>query len=795
MQAGLLGSKSHPIPSSLPSNSIPDGATAGIPFKVQPVVALVDKFKNPIEALNGAVMTVELMSEEELTGGELEGTTIMVSAYGLVSFTDLVMERIGAFWLKFSSNGYIAYSPTFEVVHGSATSVQFIVQPLNMFKGVHLSPQPVAQLRDPYQNMVLLSYAFKARIFKTRQDGTSVPRDTHITCPQCGGAYESHEFRSEEGYVKFSDLSVRLSPEGPENEFGLAIELIAVSLSKCEQIGDSKVCGSESEYIHGRQVYGISDYFNVYSVTDIKITSQPGDTNSSLTIMGQDNGNDIYPRVELYWTKRTTLGNTLFHAPVSSFVLEATLYYAGGRVGSQCLQSNSSQPCLGICESDNALCDRQCPKDLGNTGQQFTVYQGDSSHYRDSNGAFDLSYKGLELSPQVCTYQVVCQGTMGKATCSSLRINRAGQYYLLFRVPPCGLLSSTLPWVRRTCLTVDGQGPRLEKASRVFTILPLATTPGFLLTTCSKCEQPIQALVNRVFLIQPVVQLVDPSGNPVGDGMFYINVSIPSLEICTQLANDTDMCLPAAGRILTNRFDFMPMTSCSCLEGTLSVPVVSGYATFTDLKITQSLRRVKLMFYSSNGLHNFSSVEFSVVPRRPSALAVRQQPLIAQAGERIAFEVGLLDSFGFVSEHDFNTTIRASLVRSAPNGTAISCGTGPGLCHLATSNAGLATFSFYINQSGTNVSVSFQGELCGSGSCVEQVITCTAFTVLSATPDELLIIEQPSNILSQVKMTPTPSVLLLDSFGNHLSQDIPANLEHFIPDFRVGCDSIRLQIW
>lgn len=44
-------------------------------------------------------------------------------------------------------------------------------------------------------------------------------------------------------------------------------------------------------------------------------------------------------------------------------------------------------------------------------------------------------------------------------------------------------------------------------------------------------------------------------------------------------------------------------------------------------------------------------------------------------------------------------------------------------------------------------------------------------------------------------MTPKPTVALVDMFGNNLSQDIPESQAHYISAFKVGCDSIHLQLW
>ena len=102
-----------------------------------------------------------------------------------------------------------------------------------------------------------------------------------------------------------------------------------------------------------------------------------------------------------------------------------------------------------------------------------------------------------------------------------------------------------------------------------------------------------------------MIQLVDPSGNLVENGMYTMRALVPAVADCTRGGQDVSWCLPEAGLSFSNNFYYRPMGDCNCLLGTLSAPVVDGYATFTDLAINVALRRVRLMFYSSNGLNNF----------------------------------------------------------------------------------------------------------------------------------------------------------------------------------------------
>ena len=100
-----------------------------------------------------------------------------------------------------------------------------------------------------------------------------------------------------------------------------------------------------------------------------------------------------------------------------------------------------------------------------------------------------------------------------------------------------------------------------------------------------------------------------------------------------------------------------------------------------------------------------------------------------------------------------------------------------------------------ITQAGTDFVLSFRGEFCGSGTCLEQVTDSNPFTVLSGAPSQLVIETQPSSLESQVQMDPTPKTSLTDAFGNLMSEHVPDSQVPLIPSFQVGCDHFLVQLW
>ena len=56
----------------------------------------------------------------------------------------------------------------------------------------------------------------------------------------------------------------------------LRLEVVAVNISLCENIGTAVVCARSAENVHGgRTVLGVSQPFNVYKVSRLLVLEQP----------------------------------------------------------------------------------------------------------------------------------------------------------------------------------------------------------------------------------------------------------------------------------------------------------------------------------------------------------------------------------------------------------------------------------------------------------------------------------------------------------------------------------------
>jgi hypothetical protein len=227
-------------------------------------------------------------------------------------------------------------------------------------------------------------------------------------------------------------------------------------------------------------------------------------------------------------------------------------------------------------------------------------------------------------------------------------------------------------------------------------------------------------------------------------------------------------------------------------SGSISRDVQGGYATFGGLSSLIAFRSVQLMFRTKSG-QSTSSTTFQVPAGSPHQLQIRQQPIFAEAGKGILFEVGVLDAAGFVIEHDFSTMVSMELLEN-PTGAQIGCPVGLSECTHRRAQAGFVLFNVTLYRAAARYSVRFQFndlQYVHAGSHVQSEV----FAVLHTTPSAMQIISQPYNVQAeevlggQGRLPPTS--ILVDEYWNQVT--VLSDLTYLPPSgYLFGCDSIEL---
>jgi uncharacterized protein YjdB len=287
----------------------------------------------------------------------------------------------------------------------------------------------------------------------------------------------------------------------------------------------------------------------------------------------------------------------------------------------------------------------------------------------------------------------------GTATFSALTLNGpAGSYTLTFS-------SGSLPPVTSTAITLSaGSGSRLA-----LIVQPSVSAPS-----------------GSPFAIQPQVQLLDGSGNPVSQSGVLVTAAI--------------------------------LTGGGTLGGTTTATTnSSGVAAFTNLSITGTLGARTLLFGAS-GYTTVTSSPINITAGAAAALAIVTQPSAsAQSGTPFATQpaVQLEDESG-------NPVAQGGVVVTVSvNGAGASLIGGTS---ATTNSSGVATFSG-LGLSGTvgSYSLSFvSGTLTG--------VTSSSINLAAGAAAQLTITTQPAGATSGNAFTTQPAIQVRDAGGNPVSQ-------------------------
>jgi hypothetical protein len=235
--------------------------------------------------------------------------------------------------------------------------------------------------------------------------------------------------------------------------------------------------------------------------------------------------------------------------------------------------------------------------------------------------------------------------------------------------------------------------------------------------------------------------------NTVAGGVISPAVTVEVLDQCDNLATTSTALVAMA--IGTN-------PGGGTLSGTTARNAVAGLATFNDLSINKTGTGYTLAA-SSAVLTGATSVTFNITPAAATHLGFVQQPTNTVAGVAIspAVTVQILDAF-----ENRVTTSTASI--------AMAIGTNPGGGTLSGTTprnavAGLATFNdLSINKTGT-------GYTLAASSTGLTSATSMAFNITPAAAHHLGFVQQPTNAVAGVVISPAVTVEVLDAFNNRVT--------------------------
>jgi len=244
-------------------------------------------------------------------------------------------------------------------------------------------------------------------------------------------------------------------------------------------------------------------------------------------------------------------------------------------------------------------------------------------------------------------------------------------------------------------------------------------------------QQPSETnQAGKVFTRQPVVRLQDAYDN---------NVTNSGVQVAASLASGS----PA-------------------LLGLTNVSTVNGAATFSSLRIDGTVG-VRTLSFTSTGLTGITSSNVTITPGDLAGLSILTQPVRTVAGENI---LGSGDAALRVRATDsFTNNVPGINVTPAADGFFFAGGSSP----AATDSNGVASFAtLSTTEAGTNYFIAFSSGAFSTNSA--------RFNVIPATPEDLLILQQPFGGVVNSVLSPNPKVQLTDRFGNPTTSATPYNI-------------------
>jgi hypothetical protein len=256
---------------------------------------------------------------------------------------------------------------------------------------------------------------------------------------------------------------------------------------------------------------------------------------------------------------------------------------------------------------------------------------------------------------------------------------------------------------------------------------PIVVGPAAAGKLVIQTQPSATATAGKPFTNQPVLYLEDANGNlETGDNTTQVTVSLAS----------------GAGAI----------------QGTTTVTVKGGIATFTDLFDTKA-GPITLGFSASDGLTAGPSNSILINPDVASQLVITTQPsATATAGQVFTTQpvVAEEDQYGNIETGDSSTVVTV----------ALASGTGPLQgAPSVTLNNGVATFTGLLDKTAETITLQFSGGGLTSAPSGPIVVSSAAAAGLK------ILIQPYSNVTAGSPLTDPIDVAVVDQYGNVVSSD------------------------
>jgi hypothetical protein len=752
----------------------PSGALAGAAISPSVRVAIEDKNGNVVT--NSSLLVTVAMNGSI---GKLLGSTQAAAVNGIASFASLSVDQAGnGFTLSAASSGLTsATSSGFNITPAQASQLVFISQPANGVAGVALTPALELEVQDAYGNLVTSS---SATIMMTLTGSSSALQGTTSVS-------------SVNGVAAFSNLSVDLvgtsyqlsaSSSGLTSATSQAFNIAAGASAQLAFTVQPTNTSAGVPISPAVQVAVEDAFGNLITNSTSKITLSPSVGSLQLTgtttvaaVNGVATFSNISSSSKAFNLELIATSSGLTQATSSAF----SFYAASGSKLAYLVQPSNGVAGASITPGVQVAMEDQ----YGNLVSRF-------------NGSISVSLNGSVGSLLGTT---TASAVNGIATFSNLSNDTASNGYSLSAsssgVNPQNSSSFNVSAAQPSALAYTSAAQQVAagscsaqvgvKANDSFgnsAVFPSGTT----LTLSSSVVGAVLSFFSDSACTKPITSLSIAANS--GSGLFYFSsksggsatLTVSGTGVTSVAQQETvsggvpvqlaflvqPSSVPAGsaitpapqvavedinGNIISSSTASVTMSlkgSTAALQGTLTVNVVSGIATFPNLSLNQAASGYVLSA-SSTSLTSATSTAFNVSAGAASKLAYVVQPSNTIAGVSIApaIQVAIEDSYGNIE------TALSSSVSVALNGNGTLLGTKT----VNTAN-GVAQFSnLSIDQVGSGLTLTATSAGLSSAASA-------SFNVSGGVPLALTITTPPMIIPAGSCSTSPVTAQAQDGFGN-----------------------------
>ena len=756
-------------------------ATAGSPFATQPVVYIEDQYGNLETGDNATQVTAALNSGT----GPLQGTTTVTVAGGIATFIDLSDNLAETITLQFTSNPSLTTPTSTNIVVSPAAASQLVIdtQPsATAMAGVAFSVQPVVDIEDAYGNLITTDNT--TQVSASLASGTG-PLQGTTTVTVSGGIATftdltdntaetiTLQFTSNPAYTAATSSAIVVSPAA-------ASQLVINTQPSATATAGSPFATQPVVYVEDQ--YGnLETGDNATQVTAaLNSGTGPLQGTTTVTVAGgiatfADLGDNTAETLSLQFTS-----NPALTTPTSTNIVVSPAAASQLVIDTQ----PSATAMAGVAFSVQPVVDiEDAYGNLITTDNTTQVSASLASGTGPLQGTTTVTVSGgiatftdlTDNTAETITLQFTSNPAYTAATSSAIVVSPAAASQLVINTQPSPTATAGSPFATQPVVYVEdqygnletgdnttqvtvalnsGTGPlqgtttvtasggiatfadlgdnTAETLSLQFTSNPALTTPtstNIVVSPAAASQLVIDtqpsatAMAGVAFSVQPVVDIEDAYGNLI--------TTDNTTQVSASLASGTGP-----------------------LQGTTTVTVSGGIATFTDLS-DNTAETITLQFTSNPAYTAATSSAIVVSPAAASQLVINTQPsATATAGAAFSTQpvIYVADQYGNLETGDNTTQVTV----------ALNSGTGPLQGTMTVTVAGgVATFIDLSDNLAETITLQF------TSNPSLTAVTSNNVVVNPAAPSILVIQTQPSaTATAGSPFSVQPVVYVEDQYGN-----------------------------